>query len=71
MTIPNNFKFALTPLVILSVFSGYLLKNLFLNNSLFFSDSLAITSNQHLFEYTPAIVRLIPIFASLFGLFFF
>lgn len=69
--IPATFKFALTPLVILSIFSGYLLKGLFTSNSLFFSDSLAITMDQFVFEYVPAIVRLIPVFASLFGLFFF
>lgn len=69
--IPFNFKLTLLPLLLLSIFSGYLLKNLFLNNSLFFSDTLAITSNQLVNEYVPFWLKLVPIIASSLGLFLF
>ena len=66
--IPKYFKYSLSFLCLLSIFSGYCLKSLFLGNSLFMSDELPIMVNQLTVEYIPLKLRLIPIIASFGGL---
>lgn len=58
-------------LCLFSIFSGYLLKGLFLGNSLLLSSDLPLLTNQLTVEYIPIELRLIPVFFSGLGLLFF
>lgn len=69
--VPNAFKYTLLMLCLFSIFSGYLLKGLFLGNSLLLSSDLPLLTNQLTVEYIPIELRLIPVFFSGLGLLFF
>lgn len=69
--LPVHFKYPLTILCLLSLFSGYFLKSIFLGNSLALTADLPIMINQSTVEYIPIMLRIIPVFFSLIGLILF
>jgi len=71
VNLPIYFKYPLMILCLLSIFSGYFLKFIFLGNSLFLTADLQLVTNQLTVEYIPLTLRLLPIFFSLVGLIFF